>query len=195
MAMVNTGGSGSRSYSYSSYTVTETYTLEEAVQKASQGSLSPGEVYRQMSGPLQAQVDRISSRQFSGSFSSLTLTQQRAVMGKLSSEIKRAKEQSEKPVSLADALQLAVEGKVDDIKLYNALPAELRQRMDTLAVGLRAASFTAASLESRRQILKNILILCQGAAPARVDEGLELHNRALQLKSEADSVRALPQMR
>jgi hypothetical protein len=195
MAMMNTGGSGSRAYSYSSYTVTETYSLEEAVQKASQGSLSPGEVYRQMSGPLQAMVDQISSRKFSGSFSGFTLTQQREVMGELSSEIKRAKEQSEKPLSLADALQLAVEGKIDDIKLYNALPDELRQGMNALAAGLHASSFTVASPESRRQILKNVLILCQGSAAARVDEGLELHNRALQLKSEGDATGALTKMR
>jgi hypothetical protein len=198
MAMTSGGSSGSRTYSY---TVTETYTLEEAVGKASRGSLSPDEVYRQMPGSLQGEVDQVASRTFHSPFSSLTVTQQREVMGTLSSEIKRAKEQSKKGVSIADALQLAGEGKLDDMKLYRALPDELRKVLDALAGSLSAASFTVASPEARKQIIKSVLMMLsqQGdgneAHASHADRGLELHNRALQLKSQGDAGAALATMR
>lgn len=191
MAMSSGGGYGSRSYSsyrtsYTTYspitkTNTITYTLEEAVEKASQGSLSPSEVYDQMSGPLQNEVENLASQQFSSSFSSLNLTQQRAVsflslnltqqravMGSLSRKIKRAKEQLEKPVSIADALQMASAGQVDDIKLYRALPDELRKALDAFAGNLGATNFTAARPQVRQQILKGILMVLYQAEQRRL---------------------------
>jgi len=193
MAMVTSRGSGGSSYSY---TVTETYTLEEAINKASTGSLSPGEVYRQMPGEIQGEVDSIARRLYSKSFSSLGYSEQRQVMGALAAEVKRAKEEAEKTVSLIDALRLAAEGKIDDLKLYDALPQELRAPMDGLAQGLTSLDFKRAKPEARSQVLKIVLgALAEQATNNAAEVGLELHNRALELKKNGSSVEALKMMR
>jgi len=194
MAMASSSGYGGGSYSYT--TVTETYTLEEAINKASTGSLSPSEVYPQMPGEIQGEVDRLARRLYSKAFSSLGYSEQRQVMAAFAAEIRRAKEEAEKPVSLFDALRLAAEGKIDDLKLYDALPQELRAPLDALAQGLNSPDFKRAKPEARSQVLKVVLAaLVEQTTNNTAQEGLELHNRALELKQKGSSVEALKMMR
>jgi hypothetical protein len=196
MAMTTSRGGGGGSYSY-----TVTYTLEQAVEMASRGSLSPGEVYRQMQGPLQNAVNQIALRQFSSSFSSLTDSQQQSVMGAFSREIKNAKEHREKPMSIVDALELASEGKVDDLKLYGALPEELHKVLEAIASSLNAASFKAANPDVRQQIWKVVSKMLRQqddsdeAKDTPAKKGLECHNSALDLKSQGSTSGAIATMR
>lgn len=193
MAMVSSSGYGGGSYSY---TVTETYTLEEAINKVSTGSLSPSEVYRQMPGEIQGEVDRLASRLYSKTFSSLGYSEQRQVMAALAAAVRRAREEAEKPVSLFDALRLAAEGKIDDLKLYDALPQELRAPMDALTQRLSSSDFKRAKPEVRSQVMKIVLgALVEQATNNAAEVGLELHNRALELKKKGSSVEALKIMR
>jgi septum formation inhibitor MinC len=161
MAMTFGGSSGSRSYSY---TVTETYTLEEAVAKASNGELDPAEVYRQVPQPLQEEIDRLASHQFSQRFMSLSLSHQRQVMQALKMEIEQAKENPEKPLSIVEAMQMAKAGTLDDVKLYEALPEELRKILDGLAEAQNAAGFSRATPEARKQIWGFVLEMLNAAA-------------------------------
>jgi hypothetical protein len=193
MAMTTSRGSGGGSYSY---TVTETYTLEEAIRKASTGSLTPSDVYRQMPEEIQGEVDSLARRRYSKAFSSLGYSEQCQVMAELAAEVKRAKEEAEKPVSAFDALRLASEGKIDDVKLYDALPQELRTPMDALAQGLRSSDFKRAKPEVRSQVLKIVLeALTEQATNNAAEVGLQWHNQALELKKNGSSVEALKMMR
>jgi hypothetical protein len=198
MAMMSSGSSGSRSYSY---TVTETYTLEEAVQKAGKGELSPDEVYRQMPQPLQQEIDRIALKKFSKAWTALDWSQKKEGMQDLAIEIRQAKNQSEKPLSIADALRLAKDGHIDAIELYQALPDELRKALDVFTNAQNAANFTSATPEVRRERMAMLLDLLI-TSPARtdafssiVDQGLDLHNRALELKTKGKINEALALMR
>jgi hypothetical protein len=203
MAMMASGGSGSRSYSY---TVTETYSLEDAVGKASSGELSPREVYRQLPSSLQTEADRLASHKFSQQFSALTTVQQREVMSALKEEIRRAKENREKPLSILEALKMAREGAVDDIKLYAALPDELRKVVDALAEAHQVTNFCAAKPEMRSQILGSLLDMCnkggredaeqQNVEQARQDEAKrQAEEQAKQRAQEQDNRKAEVQAR
>ena len=154
MAMLNSGGYGSRSYSYS---VTKTYTLSEAVDKASRGELDPSEVYRQMPQPLKEEIDRISSASFKQPFSALSGSQEREVMRALKEEMDRANEEREKPVSLLEALRMGREGRIDAVKLYHALPTELREVIDSVAKETGLLDFCGANPEERGLILELLL--------------------------------------
>jgi hypothetical protein len=193
MAMTTGRGSGGSSYSYS---VTETYTLEEAITKAASGSLWPGEVYRQLPAEIQGEVNHIARQKYSKDFNSLGLSEQNGVMAALAAEIKKAKEEAEKPVSLLDALRLASEGKIDDLKLYEALPQELQAALDSLAHGLSSPDFRHARSEARSQVLKIVLgALAEQTVQNAAEAGLELHNRALDLRGKGNDAEALKVMR
>ncbi len=193
MAMTTGRGSGGVSYSY---TVTETYTLEEAVNKAGLGDLSPGDVYRQMPGEIQGEVNRLARQHYSREFISLNSSEQCQVMAALAAEIRMAKEEAEKPVSLFDALRLASDGKIDDLKLYDALAQDLRAPLDSLAKGLGSPDFKRAKPEARSQVLKVVLeALAEQAVQNAAEQGLALHNRALDLRKKGNSTEALDVMR
>jgi hypothetical protein len=158
--MRSTGGHGSRSYSY---TVTETYSLEEAIDKASRGDLNPSEVYRKTPQALQAEIDRLASRQFSQRFSSLALSQQREVMYALKEEITRAKE----GVSIVEALKMVKRGELDDLKFFQSLPDELRRILDNVAAKHGSTDFCGGSPQIRKLVIGIVLEMTQkGAAEA-----------------------------
>jgi hypothetical protein len=173
MAMTSGGGSGSRSYSYR---VTETYTLEDAVKKASSGSLDVEEVYKQMPKELQSGVDRIAFHKYGKKLSNLDWDQQQTVMGILANEIEQAKETQENPLSIFDSIHMAADGKIDDLKLYDILPEELRNIIDALATANNISDFKKANSKMRRQILEFVLEIFNADAPGNddavnVDEG------------------------
>jgi hypothetical protein len=196
MAMMSTGGAGYRSYSY---TVSETYTLEEAVGRAATGSISPNDVFRQLPSELQKEVDRLSSARYARPFSKLTHSETQVVMGDLQQEIKRAKEEREKPITIFQALQWAIQGKVDDSKVFEALPQQLRDALDGLATSLGSPNFGSANREVRVHALE-ILVQAleqQGTGPSSTEDarGLDLHNRALELHAKGETALALEAMR
>jgi len=155
MAMLSNGGYGPRSYAYG---FERTYTLEQAVDIAIGGGVDPREVYRQMPKLLQDEVDRITRHQFPEKcFMFLTMAQQQEVMSTLKQEMKRAKDIGEKPLSIPEALSMAMDGTVDDIRLYNALPDAVRQAMDGLARNDASVGFCDANPTVRRQVLAVLL--------------------------------------
>jgi hypothetical protein len=214
MAMTSGGSSGSRSYSY---TVTKSYSVEEAIDMAGRGELDPITIYSQLPQPLKEEVDRIAFQLFlhkkpplpeynspgkffiepdpmepdqkeefesieyqrGGTFgnapqnypiktyrhfTNLDLSEKRAVMQDLSAEIKRAKEQREKPLTIREALQMAKKGSVDSLKLFQALPPELQKAMDAIAQNQSAKDFCSANLETRNNSLQLLLELLDEAA-------------------------------
>lgn len=205
MAMLSGGGHGARSYSYTvrethpvreTYTVRERYTLEQAIKKASCGDLDPLDVYRQMPAQMQNEADRITSQRYTKPFGLLFRPEQCEVMSALAAEVKRAKEEAEKPISILEALQLAAEGKIDDNKVYDALPEELRKPIEALTEALVSSEFKKATPEARRQVLKIVLqALAQQAGGDASQRGRELHHRATELKSKGDLVEAVNAMR
>jgi hypothetical protein len=156
MAQMASGSDSSRTYSY---TRTETYTFEEAIQKAINGSLDPSEIYRQGQSQLKKVINSISKQVFSKQFSDLTTSQQREIMKKLLWEIENEKEQSKKPVTMLDALKMAKDGLIDDLELYDNLPNELREVLDTISHTYNVLSFKIANPELRKEILVFIIEL------------------------------------
>ncbi|MCX6278001.1 MAG: hypothetical protein NT004_07875 [Bacteroidetes bacterium] len=150
MAQMASGNDGSRTYS--TYTRTETYTFEEAIQKAINGSLDPSEIYRQGQPQLKKVVDSLSEQVFSKKFSELSNAQQREIMKKLLSEVEKEKEQSNKPLTILDALKMAKDGLIDDLELYQSLPDELREVLDTISMSYNAINFKAANPKLRKEI-------------------------------------------
>lgn len=149
------GNDGSRTYSYTTYT--ETYTIEEAILKASNGSLNPSEIYRQIPEQLKKVIDTIAMQVFSKQFLVLSSTQQQEVLKMLLSEIEKEKEQSNKSLTILDALKMAKEGSIDDLKFYQSLPPEIREVFDTVSMSYNASNFTELKPELRKVILEFII--------------------------------------
>jgi hypothetical protein len=154
MAQMASGNEGSRTYSY---TRTETYTFEEAIHKAINGSLDSAEIYRQGQPQLKKVIDSLSLQVFSKQFSELVNAQQREIMKKLLYEIEREKEQSKKPLTMLDALKMAKDGIIDDLALYNGFPDELREVFDTISMSYNALNFKVANSNLRKEIIGCII--------------------------------------
>jgi hypothetical protein len=169
--------------------------VEEAIYKASHGGLNPGEVYRQLPEPIQKEVDRLAVQSYAKTFGFLCRSEQCGVMGALAAEFKRMKEEAEKPISIVDALQLAAEGKIDDLKVYDALPEEMRKSIDVLAEALASSEFKKAKPEVRSKVLKIVLqALAQQAGGGVSDRGWELYNQAIEQNAKGDSAGAVKSM-
>lgn len=200
MAMISSGARGSRSYSGggSSYSyVTRSYTLEEAIRAAITGSLSPNEIYRQAPEALTAEFDRLSKRQFKRDFRLLETSEQRRVLTLMLEEIERAKEEAEKPVTLDTALALAAEGIIDAADIFPQLPEELRQVLDQLANALGKANFISSTPEVQKnalQVLIGALNEKHAGASSEQKSGLDLHNRAIQLRENGKNDEAIETM-
>lgn len=154
MAQMASGNDGSRTYSY---TRTETYTFEEAIQKAINGSLDPSEIYRQGHSQLKKVIDSLAMKEFAKQFSELSNSQQRELMKKLLSEIEKEKEQSKQPLTMLDALKMAKDGFIDCLELYQGLPNELREILDTISMSYNALNFIDANPELRKEIIGFII--------------------------------------
>lgn len=166
MAMVASGSSsGPYSYSY------RTYTLEEAVAKAGCGELSPSEVYHKLPASLQKEVDQLSEKQYGKGFVALEIASQRSVMALLADEIKKAKEENARPLTLIDALCAARDGKADAIKLYGLLPEEVKKVLDSISVIHGAADFCSATVDARRTVLDAIISVAKDADAGKPPSG------------------------
>lgn len=154
MAQMASGNDGSRTYSY---TRTETYTFEEAIQKAINGSLDPSEIYIQGQSQLKKFIDSLAIKEFAKQFSELSNSQQRELMRKLLSEIEKEKEQSKQPLTMLDALKMAKDGNIDSLELYQGLPNELREVLDTISMSYNALNFKDANPELRKEIIGFII--------------------------------------
>jgi len=154
MAQMASGNDGSRTYSY---TRTETYTFEEAIQKAINGSLDPSEIYRQGQVQLKKFIDSLAMKEFTKQFSELSNSQQRELLKKLLSEIEKEKEQSKQPLTMLDALKMAKDGIIDSLELYQGLPNELREVLDTISMSYNVTNFNDANPELRKEILGFII--------------------------------------
>lgn len=200
MAMMSSGGRGYRS-SCSSYSppVKKTYTLEQAISLAGLGGLDPKDVFSQMGKALQDELDHLGREKYGQSFSAIDTSKQRQLMLDFLEAIELAKKEAEKPVPVMEALEMARDGKADEVKLYAALPEELRKAMDAMATAQNAAGFTAAAPELRRKIAGMLVQLLQNssdtAAAQRASQGLHLHNQALELKAKGQGPGALDTMR
>jgi hypothetical protein len=162
--MAMTSGRSSGSYSYS-YTTTETYTLQEALAKVVAGTLSPGEVFAQLPAELKSEFDRIAKRSYGNDFSSLNIDQERRVVGDFLNRVRKAEEMADKPLTLVEALQLAIEGMIDEAALYKGSPGEIQNMLDELAKMLGGKAFMDGSPEARMQALLAMSAMIQSKAP------------------------------
>ncbi|MCD4677604.1 MAG: hypothetical protein K8S18_16655 [Desulfobacula sp.] len=180
MAMMSTGNSSSRSYSY---TRSVSYTFEEAISKAIDGSLDPSLIYDQGQSQLKEFLDSISKQKFSKQFTELTKPNQRKVLKALLSEIEREKEQSKKPTTLLDVLNMAMKDEIDHNKLFEVFPEKYRKVLDEMGKMVASTNFLDATLEQRKKII-SILIESVNSQQDSVikklyDQGLAYHNNAL----------------
>jgi len=152
MAMTSGRGGGGGGGSYS-YTVTKSYTLAEAIDKVILGSLNADDVYRQMPHPLKQELDRLAEFKFSSGFLPLPVPQRQEVMRSLKEEIEKAQSQPEKSTSIREAFEMAINGTLDDLELYQALTDEIRAALDGLASAHNLANFCAGSPQIRKEIL------------------------------------------
>jgi hypothetical protein len=152
MAMTAGGGYGGGSYSY-----TVTYTLEEAVEKATTGLLGPDWVYGRLPASVQTELDRLATHRFSQRFSALGLADQKATMRTLLTEIRNAKNKEAAPSSLLDALTFARDGLAEPGKLYTLLPVELQAVLDGIAQEKGAPGFATAGHSQQIEILDFII--------------------------------------
>ena len=153
MAMASGGGYGGGSYSY-----TRTYTLEEAIERASQGLLEPDWVYQKLPPPLQGELDRLASHRFSERLLALSRERQRAVMATMVKAIKDQNRGNEsKPLSILEALTMARDGVVEPAKLFSALPEDLRNVLDAMAREQGSGAFCDATSRQQVALLDSLL--------------------------------------
>ena len=187
MAQMASGNDSSRTYSY---TRTETYTFEEAILKAINGSLDPSEIYRQGQPQLKKGIDSLSVKVFSKQFSDLTITKQREIMKNLLLEIEKEKEQSKKPLTILDALRMAEGGSINDLDLFDSLPNELQEVLNTISISYNVLSFKAANPELRKEILGFIIeLLAKNAEEDSIKqkEAEQLSQNEAKLKEEREA--------
>ncbi len=194
MAMTSGGGRGSSSYSY---TTTVSYTLDEALQGAAQGSLEPLQVYAQLPVPLKAIADELATRGGGKPFTSAPSSEQRAAMGALREHIHRANAGQSRRLSLLEAIREAASGTVDGVAVFRASPPELQAILDAIAKNSGSKGFCEATSATRATALATLLGMLsqQNGASTNADDAGTAQRAAGPAPHVFQSVAAPPQAR
>lgn len=164
--LASSSDSGSRSISYSTRIVTETYTLEEALEKAGRGELDPSDVYAQLPEPLKGIVNQIAQSSFRSTFGSLSLRDRCTVMGELLKKARAPERRESRPMTLLEVLKAARGGEIDAVEIFDQLPEGFRGMLDDGARTLSGESFCAASPETRGTLMGMFIDVAEGRTPA-----------------------------
>jgi hypothetical protein len=162
-AITNPGNTANRAYTFKPNFEVKTYSLLEAIEMASRGSLTPIDVYLQLPVALQKEIDALANLGSPSTFSNLSLKEQSDAFMKLKKRIKdfQVIESLIKKVSTLKAIEKARRGKIDDLLLFAYLPTEIKNALNVLSNNLHKRNYDLLSTNERHEIL-GILVKMTG---------------------------------
>ncbi len=133
-----------------------------AIQSSSEGRINPLEVFNNMPIELKKDIGIRAKSKFKKDFQNLSKYEQETIFKELLQALKEQEERQKKETALKKAFDEFKTGKIDAITVFNMLPQNLKQSLDSYCQNSIKIDFHAADINLQNELLQRLYDMFSG---------------------------------